>query len=119
VAVSAPPLTETAYVARRPELLFLRLKSMQFASGGSATVTTPALTLLLDEDESDELRTFTETNVGSRVLILLGTNSIAAPVIRAPVKNGALTIEFPDKRLYATAIQLLAPDPPARTSGKD
>ncbi len=114
VYINTSALPDLGYVNEKPDLEFVKLQSvrMEDHSGGPKTI--PGALIGFARDDTGRLAEFTEANIGKRVLIKCGDDVISCPYIREPVKNGMVSISFPnvDERNKAVALlgTLVAPE---------
>jgi hypothetical protein len=107
VYMNTSAFPDLGYVNERPDLEFVRLQSVrtQDHTGGSGTI--PGALIIFARDDTGRLAEFTEDNIGKRVLIKCGDDVISCPYIREPVKNGTVSIRFPNAGERNQAVTLL------------
>jgi hypothetical protein len=72
--------------------------SIMTDTNGNRTIVTnaarPALTIEFPPEEAKRFASLTERAVRKRLLVMLGTKPLTAPVIMAPIETGKVMIEF-------------------------
>lgn len=111
VEVNTQVVKGNTYAARRPSLVLTSFSAPDpvVAQAGSRRIY--GFNLHLAREEAEELAAFTKTNLGNRILMLLGTNSLTAPVLREPIADtGSFTVTFQSEADYKRALHLFSQD---------
>ncbi len=95
------------YIPQSPSFMLSRLKKVILEERVSTNPkksgdTVWSFVLFLGEEDSERFAAFTASNVSKRVLIMVGDEPVAAPIIRAPLQGGSFCIDCTDKALVET-----------------
>jgi preprotein translocase subunit SecD len=109
--VDAPNLPKVGYIANSPDLSITNLQdvypqkqadySIMGGTNGSHRVVPshplPALAVQLHVEDSKRFTALTQRALDKRLLVMLGSEPLSAPWVRAPIEADSFTIGFRDE----------------------
>ena len=101
--IDTPSLPKLGYIAEKPNLVISTLESVAEGRsvGGTPETTSATVILGLTRGDAFAFQKLTEENVGKRILFMIGTNAIMAPLIRERIETPKIIINWqsPEKAL--------------------
>ena len=96
--VDTPSFPRLGYVHQRADASFGKLKDILVEGTWPPRQVDPqsrlcAFDIKLFPEDARVLASLTQTNLGKRILIMVGTNLVTAPVVRAPLEDGSFVIQ--------------------------
>ena len=90
------------YIASAPSLELEKVQEVTLEEGVFTELTNQprpvwSFRIVLDRKDAPLLRSMTETNIGNKLLIMIGDELAAAPVLTTPLKTGNFVIDTSDR----------------------